>query len=386
MRRNILFRKLLPGIIYLATVLLILSSCSTTMQRNDDAIRIKPDSVKNFRWNRFNESFRNGSLLRGTVVGAKVIVSPQPCPQPEDTIHQGYVIFVDSLSKAESYEYIPFEAVQFIADSLNINQDTALVFENFNNPEGIRQLRMVEIDTIYNDCNPCNCRPLNLLDFKLPRIKLSCIERKFHRVFIELKAGYSIFTDKLFSGEEKGREGWSLEASAGIRLGDEKNYNSDKWNPNWGLGLTFSTGVNTLNTFNDEDITRPALLTYLRWQSPDGRFLGLCMRPFIYGQLGITLDKLSLDLFRINWCDECKEGEAGSQLPSIELQPNVDWSLPISWGVGFGFDVPVLPILDISFDFGYRSLAFGELTTALDYIVPTGRRVDMFLFRFGLTF
>jgi hypothetical protein len=383
MKTKLYIYRILPALLAVA---FLFASCSSPLQRYDDAIRIKPDSVKNYRWNKFNEKFRNGSLLRGTVIAAKLIKTEQPCPNPIDTVYQGFVVFVDSLSKETQYEYIPFEAINFVADTMKISQDTALLFENFNNPEGMRQLRLVKIDTIFNDCNPCNCRPLNLPEFNLPKIKLSCIDRKFYRTFLELKAGYSIFTDKLFSGAEKGREGWSIEASSGVRFGDEANYSSDNWNPNWMFGATFSTGVNTLNTFNDEDITRPAVLTYLRWQSSDSRFLGLCLRPFIYGQFGITIDKLTLDLFRINWCDQCTNGNIASQLPSIELQPNVDWSLPISWGIGLGFDVPVLPILDISFDFGYRSLAFGELTTALDYVVPTGRRVDMFLFRFGFSF
>ncbi len=385
MRRN----KYTPaaGLALIAiAVSFLFQGCSAPLRRYDDAVRIKQDSVKNFRWNRYKEVFRNGSVLRGTVVSAKWIISEQPCPHPTDTVGTGYIVFVDSLSEENQYEYIPFGAVSFIADSIGYKQDSALVFENFNNPEGSRALRKVKIDTVFNDCNPCDCRPLGLPEFELPKIKLSCIERKYYRTFIEAKAGYTVFTDKLMSGEEKGREGWSGELSTGVRFGDEDNYRSDKWNPNWGLGMTYSTGVNTLNTFNDEDITRPAVLLYGRWQSSDSRFLGLCLRPFIYGQFGVTIDKLTIDLFRVNWCDECKECGGDADMPDIELQPNVDWNLPISWGIGAGFDIPVMPFLDVSFDFGYRSLAFGEMTTALDFIVPTGRRVDMFLFRLGLTF
>ncbi len=362
--------------------------CSTAFKRYDDAVRIKEDSVKNYRWNPRIQQFRNGKTLRGTVVAAKLVATPEPCPDPVDTLYQGYIIFLDNLSKEGQYEYIPFEAFESVAPSMGIPEDTVRVFENYNNPRGIKAVRKVHIDTIWNDCNPCNCRTFDMPDFelKLPKIRIGCIQRKYYRGFLELKAGYQIFTEKLLSGQEEGRAGWSGEIAAGVRFGDESNYDSDKWNPSYAIGLIYSTGVNVLNTFNDENISRPAVLFYGRYQSPNNKFFGLCMRPFLYGQFGISIDKLTLDLFRINWCDQCNECGGATDYPTIEAQPNVDWSLPISWGIGAGFDIPVAPVMDLSFDFGYRSLAYGGTTNALDFIVPTGNRIDMFLFRLGFTF
>lgn len=391
--RNLRTKLIIIPAIILAGV--FFGSCSSELQRYDDAIRIKPDSVHKYRYNTETDRYRSGNTLRGTVLGAKVIVTPYPCPYPEDTLYSGYIIFLDSMANKKQKELIPFEAIDFIADTipglrtrLGARYDSVKIFENFNHPKGSAGLREIPIDTIYNNCNPCNCRDLSMEfpDINLPRIKLECIKRKYSRAFFELKAGYSIFTDKLLSGEEKGRDGWSGEIATGFRFGDEEHYDSPEWNPSWGLGVTFTTGVNIFNAFDGEDFTRPAVLFYGRYQSQNNRFLGFCWRPFIYGQLGMTIDKLSMNLFKINWCDECKKCGGETTYPDLEGQPNVDWSIPISWGLGFGLDIPVTSFMDMSVDFGFRSFAFGETTSALEFIVPTGRRVNMFLMRFGFTF
>ena len=79
--------------------------------------------------------------------------------------------------------------------------------------------------------------------------------------------------------------------------------------------------------------------------------LACCIVPFLYGQFGLTVDGLSLNLFKTVTCTDCKS--------KVNL-PGLDLSLPLSYTIGTGIDFPILPFMDISMDIAFRSIGFGE--------------------------
>jgi hypothetical protein len=156
----------------------------------------------------------------------------------------------------------------------------------------------------------------------------------------------------------------------GARFGNKKQ---------WGLGLALNYGIKLYNSYTSEDIARPAAMIHGRWQSTSDKFLGFCMKPFFYGQLGLSIDNLSMDLTRFFFNRECQD-RMSVYLPLINL------TLPISAGIGAGFDIPVSPVTDISVDIGFRSVSFGETILVGGLLAPTGRNVNMFVVRAGITF
>ncbi len=365
-------------IILLSITVLLLVSCGS-FKRSDDAVRIKSQSAV-----KYNELFdkdsnfvtiRNGNTLRGTVVKIIEVSSPVDCtPGFEIYETKKYVVFLDSLMlDTKSLELIPIEDVELIGPQLgnlppndygNINW-----FENFNNPLDPMAIREVPVEKFRISCKDtslifCGCSP-----FTVPALK--CPDCKYSNYFVELRGATVAYRDRKLTDIDftqqifEGRSAYSFDVAAGYRA--EK----------WALGVVFSTGVPIYNSFFGEDLQRPFGLLHGRWHFDEF----MCVKPFLFGELGLAVDDITLDLFRVAICPECNEKIR------IEDRRKFDISIPVSWGFGTGLDIP-LPLcwFDLSFDFGYRSIAIGEYVATSGFSnVPAKRRVNMFFFRLGIT-
>lgn len=370
--------KLLLFLLLAFIVSCLISGCSS-IKHYDDAVRIKQEAADKYIYHPYSNKKRDGSNLRGTVIKVQVSSIADSCfeGEPVSYFQKLSVIFLDSHSKKDDeIEIIPIEDVILVGqvEAIPRNKHNNInVFENFNNPEEFDALRTVPVDSIKIDTciKRCDCEQFGIT---LPgfAFKIECIKREFDWFFVELRGGYAVYTDKMADIPEFGREGWLGEIAMGIRFGGLKE---------WGLGLALSSGVPINNSFDNTDLLRPTLMLHGRYQSGNDRFLGMCMRPFIYGQLGASIDNMTIDLFNINMSDDCKN--------NIDTDlPYIDFDLPISWGLGVGMDIPVEPFLDLSIDLGVRSIAFGESIDGVNGYdnVPTYRSLNMFLLRFGLTY
>ncbi len=370
-------------IIAIVGFITVLSSCSN-FQRHDDALRIKDEAAKKYYRHPTEEFMRDGSTLHGTVVKVQVTSIPDSCPVTPEThfTKKTSVVFLDHKAKAkpENFEIIPIEDVQLISDLFDMprnDYNNINIFENFNSPDEMRPAREVPVDTIEIDtCCPCNCVPWELslaLD-----LNLKCVERNFKWYFLEVRGAYAMYSDFYSLTDERGRDSYPFEIAAGVRLGENKE---------WGVGAAFTTGIKTYNSFKSLDYTRPVIMLHGRWQSSKDKFMGLCMRPFLYGQFGFSIDKLSMSLMDFNFntgCDNCKKYLKG--LENNGQLPGVDFSVPLSFGIGAGIDIPIVEDLDLSFDLGFRSIAFGEAVAIAGFDnVPSNRRVNMMIMRFGFT-
>ena len=87
---------------------------------------------------------------------------------------------------------------------------------------------------------------------------------------------------------------------------------------------------------------------------------------------------MTLNLFDVATCEDCK-----TQVNSPEL----DISIPLSWGLGVGVDLPLTKWMSLGLDLGYRSISIGEQTRVFGFgNAPNRRQVDMFIFRAGFSF
>jgi uncharacterized protein YceK len=354
----------------------LFSGCSS-VKRHDDAVRIKPEAADKYQYHPYTDKKRDGKNLRGTVIKVQISSVPDSCfdGEPVSYVSKASVVFLDTMSaKDEQVEFIPIEDVILIGQVENLPltpYNNINIFETFNNPDEFDALRIVPVDSAKIDTcmKRCDCEQFGI---GLPEFRLECIKRQFDWFFVEMRGGYAVYTDKLINIPEYGREGWLGEIALGFRFGGLKE---------WGAGLAFSSGVPIYNSFDDTDVLRPTAMLHLRYQSPKDRFLGLCMRPFAYGQLGMAIDDLTVDLYKISMNQECRS--------NIDVSlPYIDFDMPISWGLGIGLDIPVATFLDLSIDAGIRSLSFGESLDGVNGFdnVPTRRSLNMFLLRFGLTY
>jgi hypothetical protein len=392
--------KIYSKILIVIAITILFASCSnqgtksSKLRKHDDVLRISNDSANKYGLvPDTSYILRNGKALRGKVesVDKKFYYGKDSSNFSKMTIK-----FVDSIyCKAypdgnipyNKFEYISYEALDtaFYSTLKNKNaknndntfKDSMFYVENYNNPLNFRMIREIPIISSSKtfstekktDSIPlpkdCGCQPLEL-DFNGP--KIDCPSRIFSDYLIEAKIGYAAFTDKLDQiSKMKGTDANFAELVLAYRYGDKKQ---------WALGLAYSSGVPLANQFSGERITRPIIM--LHGKKTFDRFL--CLFPFTYAQFGVALDKLTLDLGKISLSEDCS-----NKLKLVD--PGLDLSIPLSYGFGFGLDIPVVPYMDLSIDLGYRSLAFGESRILGGFSnVPTQRRVNMLLLRFGVSF
>ncbi|MCX6146427.1 MAG: hypothetical protein NTW25_04145 [Candidatus Kapabacteria bacterium] len=387
--------KIYSKVLIVITLTILFASCSnqgtksSKFRLHDDVLRISNDSAYNYGRVPDTSYIRNGKALRGKVesVDRKLYYGKDSSIYSRTTIK-----FVDSIyCKAypdgnipyNKFEYISYEALDTVFyNTLKNNniknndktfKDSMFYVENYNNPLNFRMIREIKIN-IPKDSIPrtpdsiplpkdCGCQPL-----ELNGPKIDCPSRIFSDYLVEAKIGYAAFTDKLDQiSKMKGTDANFAELVLAYRYGDKKQ---------WALGLAYSSGVPLANQFSGERITRPIVM--LHGKKTFDRFF--CLFPFTYAQFGVALDKLTLDLGKISLSDDCS-----NKLKLVD--PGLDLSIPLSYGFGFGLDIPVVPYMDLSIDLGYRSLAFGESRILGGFSnVPSQRRVNMLLLRFGVSF
>lgn len=406
--------KEVPSLKFLINIFLIsllLSSCST-FDKHDDVVRIKKDSAS--KYEKFispdGEKIRNGNALRGTVIN--IIQQKKIDCSTKDTVTSYFVHFLDSLAESnpDYAELIPIEGVDLIGPiTPNIPENEfgkINYFEYYANPLNEKNIREVPVEPIIiNDCetDDCGCNQKQLM---LPNVKIKCPNCKKSWFFLELRGGYALYSDfqyQLFGVNQPnqfnmntarpiGRDEFIGEVAAGFRFN------------NWGIGLAYNTGIKVNNQFdtNYKDFNRSFLLLHGRYtfnpptkygdyEFPFLKFLydfaeATCTRPFVFSQFGVGLDKLTMDLMKVKICEDCESQI--SYEPCPECEGNLDLSLPISWAIGAGMDIP-LPgcLFDLSLDLSYRNYSVGETLETYEYKnVPSRRRLDMFVFRFGITF
>jgi hypothetical protein len=358
--------------------LLVLASCSS-IQRFDDAVRIKQEYQSKYE-SKSGESIQDGRTLKGTVV--EIIILPRKnFPEFSDTI----IVFLPNgaTNDKENYQKIPFSEIDRIAQlTLSENKFGNInVFENYNSTEGIRQLRSVPVRNF--NFNECDCLPLDV-DFSIDLPGFKCPERQYALFFFEARGVVSAYSLSTRVSEEA-NIGYGLEGVAGMRFGGMNE---------WGIGLATSTPIISKNTFTGAELNPQPILLHLRYQMSKNvvNFLGLCMKPFAYGQIGATFDEVSLNLFKLNFapsnCSSCNQ--LVQDLQTSGQLPEVDFSMPISFGTGIGVEIPIMESLDLGIDLGWRSLAYGELVPSTIVAgftnVPSMNRINTFHLRFGLTF
>lgn len=365
--------KLIYTIFLIFSFSLLFQSCSPDVAR-DDAVRIKKEHWKDYENVPGTNEIRNSATLRGEVVRIEKV--NYMC---DDSItgKKVYVVFRDKTPDSH-LEYIPIDDVDLVGTKPEVNLDSNW-FEKFNDPLNPREMREVPVTVRPLDtCEAiCDCGPV---DMSCPNIPCRPDKIKDTWYFMEFRGAYAAYSDKLPNLlTEDPMEAYAGEIAAGFRFGNRHQ---------WGLGLSFFTGVPIYNSQNEdfqiidgvleEATRRPAVLLHARY-SFDKTW---CLFPFLYGQLGVAIDDLSLDFWSFDLgCKDCKR--------KLEVNDdfNADGEIALSYGFGAGIDFPLSCNFDFSFDVGFKSLAIGEKSTfpVNGILVPDIRRVNMFILRLGIT-
>lgn len=419
--------------IFLCLVLLIgFTSCSSVVPLKNDAVRINPDKVN--KYNRDNNTsrprYRNGNTLRGRVLKLLQETSANSCPETDTTTYttRTFVMFLDSNHTDNTeIEKIPIEDVFLIGPQVNMKKNkwgNINFFETYQDPLLPRQLREVPVDSIFVDvCStPCPCEPLNL---GIPCLTcLDCPDRILDNYFFELKFSYNLYKDYDKLGEKIGTNSLPLDLVAGLRFGEGKKY---------AAGIMLNTGISAMNLYDTTLYSRPFISLYARYDfwrkqtkvekgikinlddyiyydtikvatecgvdtnvviqrtkqipSPEVEYIieRGCWNPFIYGFVGPSIDKLSIDLFKLR----CASGDCEDKLKinsSEKLGLNYSIGLPINFGLGLGLEYTISPKLDVSFDVGYRYLSYGSNAVINGFLSPINQNTNAFVFRFGVTY
>jgi hypothetical protein len=383
----------LPTLAAVMLAALAASGCSSA-KRFNDAVRIRPEKEAAYQRTPGTNEPRDGRTLRGMVV--EVQIAPRPtAPEKIDTAF----LFLDARlpDKNRNYERIPIDDVERVASLFTLPPDTLYnninVVESFNTTEQLPTLRTVPV----RDFTPylaarsegdggksrpnddCGCLPL---DLSIPFPEFECPHRDYAWYFVELRAVYSAYNDKPARNTEQGKETYLGEVAAGFRFGAADE---------WGVGLMYSSGIGSYDAYDAAEVRRPLVLLHARYQAPGPitNILGICMKPFVYGEFGATIDKATLNLMKLNLSSTTECGECGEMINDLNASGelgNLDLSMPLSFGLGLGVDIPAASFMDISADIGWRSIGLGENAQLGGWVVPSLRRINTFFLRAGLTF
>ena len=366
-------------------------SCSTVQEtgKSYDAVRLKQDIVKKGLYDTITIDnklrYRNASALKGTAL--RLETSLWRCRNTTKA-SETVLIFKDAYSGSH-LERIPLEYVDLVGIKPGVETGINW-FEHYNDPLNPPVLREIPNDTIIiADCgegerkyrsseSDCGCESIDV-ELKCPWAW--CRDKYYKWYYIEIKGGYAAYNDKQPAGLGIiGKTAIMADFTTGFRFGGRKQ---------WGLGLTLSSGMplyNSLETLDnlvyDDGGTplsfyKPNVMLQSRYTFEET----YCVRPFVYGMLGVAVDDLSLQLMKFKLsCDDCKR-----RLTTQGLLPKIDF--PLSYGIGFGVDVPIACLFDFSFDFGFRSMAIGEKSPLPVFGVSlhVSKRTNIFVFRFGIT-
>ncbi|MFY8161128.1 MAG: outer membrane protein [Candidatus Kapaibacteriota bacterium] len=415
-------------VISLNIIIILISSCSSETVLKNDAIRIKPNKVNEYNQNKKTNKPRNGSTLRGKAIKIRQETFANSCPIEDTTTFstKSYLMFLDSNASDKSQvEKIPMDDIFTIGTELKIPKNkwgNINYFETYNDPLLPKSIREVGVDSIYIDtCSstPCPCNDFNM-DLEIPCLFcFKCPERILDDYFVEGKLGYGLYNELNAEGVSVGNEGIAGEVATGWRFGEGKRY---------GLGLLYSTGMPTTNLYDGVSNVRSMVAIYTRYDLwrynkriektekvniddyiyldtikinndecldtmivvqkykplPETEVIYTsergCWNPFVYGFMGASLDKLSMNLFKFNCTEGCED--------KLNLDPNANFnfSMPLNYGIGIGIEYPLSQKLDLSLDIGYRYLSYGNSTIINGFIAPINESTNAFVFRIGITY
>ncbi len=414
-------------------VWLIVSGCGSVdvkpeTSAYEDAVRIRPEAAHRYMQLASNSANRDGRTLRGVV--SHVMIMMDTAGKPIDTVWAYRDKYDSTLS--ETRIAIPLRDIELLpsifpdiktGDNGGIN-----LVESYHVTKNIPTIRELPIERSDAPKKTCDCEPFSIS--MAMGIKLRCYDRDYTRFTLSALGRASMYTDGN-SVVQAGKVSYGGDIIAGYRFGEDMR---------WMLGLTVSSGIPTvdagditptLTTLNDlAETVRPlALITgryyfmplkqsealkdkdrgYLyidasigqqqpspeeeelrRLRKNDSWFRAVfgCIKPYMYGELGMALDGMttgaaSLSLGGVQ-CSDCvvklQDAKANGSL-------DVDWTLPISFGLGLGIDVPIAPFLDLEIDIGYRNIAVADGYDLLGFTnVPGVRRMDSFQIRFGVMY
>jgi hypothetical protein len=412
-------RPILKALAYLS-IIAGMASCSSVKEEAENyAVRIKSDKLSKYSINPHTHKIRNASTLRAKSLSIQFISKPDTCPATPNTkiATRGYLFFKSIESGAdEQMEMIPLEDIESVASKTKIDTNrygNINYFERYQNPFLPEALREVPVDSVFEA--PCEVCP-------------NCPDRNLSRWMFEIKPGIAAYKDANRKGDNVGKNDWIIDATAAYRFGESKRL---------ALGLMFTSGFKTLNKIDSAEYKRVLFALYARYDllrvsqrlvsnkkikdtipeladiivhdtirtktydgwsdsliiksyikpSEIGKYrerieesyknieVRPCVNPFVYGFIGASVDKFSIDLFKLNYNSDCKAKLSGG---------GMDLSIPISYGFGIGSDFPLCSGLDLSADLGFRSMSFGENRYIGAYVSPVNKKVNAVILRFGI--
>lgn len=394
----------------------------------EDAVRIKPEAAHRYVQLASTAANRDGRTLRGVV--SHVLIIMDTSGVAVDTVWAYRDKFDSTLS--DTRIAIPLRDIELLptifpdiktGESRGIN-----LVESYHVTKNIPTIRELPIERSNAPKRDCDCEPFSIS--MALGIKLRCYDRDYTRFTSSVLGRASMYTDGN-SVLQAGKVAYGGDVIAGYRFGEDMR---------WMLGLTYSSGLPavdagditpTLTTLNDlAETVRPlALLTgryyftplkqsevlkdkerpYLyidasvgeqkptpaeeelrRLRANDSWFKAVfgCIKPYMYGELGMALDAATMGAASLSLSGvQCSDCTVKLQDAKANGSLDVDWSMPVSFGLGVGINIPVAPFLDLEIDIGYRNIAVSDGYDLLGFTnVPNVRRMDSFQIRFGVMY
>lgn len=394
----------------------------------EDAVRIKPEAAHRYVQLASNSANRDGRTLRGVV--SHVLIMKDTAGIPVDTVWAYRDKYDSTLS--ETRIAIPLRDIELlptIFPDIKTGEYRGInLVESYHVTKNIPTIRELPVERSDAPKKDCDCEPFSVS--MALGIKLRCYDRDYTRFTMSGLGRASMYTDGN-TMLQAGKVAYGGDVIAGYRFGEDMR---------WMLGMTFSSGLPTVNagditptltTLNDlAETVRPlALLTgryyfmplkqsealkdkerpYLyidasigeqkptpaeeelrRLRANDSWFKAVfgCIKPYMYGEFGMALDALTTGAASLSLGGvQCSECTASLQNAKANGSLDVNWGLPVSFGLGVGINIPIAPFLDLEIDLGYRNIAVGDGLNLLGFTnVPSVRRMDSFQIRFGVMY
>lgn len=394
----------------------------------EDAVRIKPGAAHRYVQLASTAANRDGRTLRGVV--SHVLIMMDTSGNPVDTVWAYRDKFDSTLS--ETRIAIPLRDIELlptIFPDIKTGEYRGInLVESYHVTKNIPSIREIPVERSDAPKRDCDCEPFSIS--MALGIKLRCYDRDYTRFTTSALGRASAYTDGN-AVLQAGKLAYGGDLVMGYRLGEDMR---------WMLGLTFSSGLPTVNagditptltTLNDlAETVRPlALLTGRYYFVPlkkmasmeysDTSYLYIdartddcpncpekeelrqlrkndqwfkavfgCIKPYMYGEFGMALDALTTGAASLSLGGvQCSECTASLQNAKANGSLDVNWGLPVSFGLGVGINIPIAPFLDLEIDLGYRNIAVGDGLNLLGFTnVPDVRRLESFQIRFGVMY
>lgn len=394
----------------------------------EDAVRIKPEAAHRYVQLASTAANRDGRTLRGVV--SHVLIMVDTSGNPLDTVWAYRDKFDSTLSDTRiAIPLRDIELIPTIFPDIKTGEHRGInLVESYHVTKNIPTIRELPVERSDAPKKDCDCEPFSVS--MALGIKLQCYDRDYTRFTMSGVGRASMYTDGN-TMLQAGKVAYGGDVIAGYRFGEDMR---------WMLGMTFSSGLPTVNagditptltTLNDlSETARPlALLTgryyfmplkqsealkhkerpyvYIdasigeqkptpseeelrRLRANDSWFKAVfgCIKPYVYGEVGMALDAMTTGAASLSLGGvQCSECTVSLQNAKANGSLDVDWSMPVSFGLGVGINIPIAPFLDLEIDVGYRNIAVGDGLNLLGFTnVPDVRRLESFQIRFGVMY